>query len=190
MAKSRRKKYATAKRSNPGRRRHTKRVTHRRRTARRNPGTLGSPADWLMNGAGVAAGVIGARALPQMLLGASNTGTTGYIANAAAAIGLGFVAHMAFPRNRTLAAFVTAGGFAGLIARIAADKTPFGAQLSLSGLGDWGLGLYQKSNFPYPQRIQNGRLPSAGSSMFTWGDGTQGRLPSMANAGADSTGAC
>ncbi|HXU79238.1 MAG TPA: hypothetical protein VN794_21850 [Methylomirabilota bacterium] len=128
--------------------------------------------------------------LPQLILGASNTGTMGYVANAVAALALGWVTNLAFPRNKALAGFVVAGGFGGLIARIAADKTPFGAQLSLSGLGDWGLGLYQKSNFPYPQRVQNGRLPSPGSSMFNWGDGMQAGVPSMAAVGADSTAAC
>jgi len=97
---------------------------------------------------------------------------------------------MAFPRNRVLAGAVIAGGFGGLIARIAADKTPFGAQLSLSGLGDWGLGLYQKSNFLVPQRVQNGRLPSPGSSMFYTGTAGPSGMSTMANAGSDSTAAC
>ncbi len=145
--------------------------------------------NWIQGGAGVVAGVVGARALPQMLLGASNTGTMGYAANAVAAVGLGWLTHMIFPRNQILVTSVIAGGFAGLISRIISDKTPFGAQLSLTGLGDYGLGLYQKSNFPYPPRVQNGRGP--GSSMFNWGDGSQGMAPaSLVAGGSDSTGAC
>jgi hypothetical protein len=104
-------------------------------------------------------------------------------------VGLGWLTHLLFPRNQVLVTAVIAGGFAGLLSRIIQDKTPFGAQLSLSGLGDWGLGLYQKSNYPYPPRIQNGRGPN--SSMFTWGDGSQGMpAASLSSGGADSTGAC
>ena len=181
------KRRATAKRSNPaGRRRVTRRVVHHRR---RNPGTLGRPMDWLQGGAGVIAGVVGTRAIPQMLLGASNTGPMGYVANAVAAVGLGWLTHMVFPRNQVLVTSVIAGGFAGLLSRIIADKTPFGAQLSLTGLGDYGLGLYQKSNYPYPPHLVNGRGPN--SSMFTWGDGSQGQpAATLAAGGSDSTGAC
>lgn len=187
MAKRRR---ATSRRrtGNPARRVRRAvmvRRTHRRR--RGNPGMLGSPMDWLTNGAGVAVGVIGSRALPQMLAGASNTGAVGYVMNAAAALGLGFLTHLAFPRKPQLVGFVIAGGFAGLISRIAADRTPFGSTLSLSGLGDYGLGLYQKSNFPYPPRVSNGRGP--GSSMFTWGDGSQ-MVSTIATQGADSMAPC
>ena len=174
MAKSRKKRkvYATAKRSNAGRRRPSKVVHHRRR--RTNPGGLGRPMDWLQGGAGVIAGVVGTRAIPQMLLGASNTSYTGYAANAVTAVGLGWLTHMLFPNRQVLVTAVIAGGFAGLLSRIIADKTPFGAQLSLTGLGDHGFGLYQKSNFIVPQRVQGPRGPA--SSMFTYGDGSQAML--------------
>lgn len=187
-SKAKKKHTATAKRPNAGRR--PKMTHHPKKKHKGNPGALGTPMDWVTGGAGVVAGAVGSRALPQLVLGASNTGTMGYFANAVTALGLGWVAHLAFPRSRVLAAAVIAGGFGGLIARVAADKTPYGAALSLSGLGDWGLGLYQKSNYLAPQRVQNGRLPSPGSSMFTWGDGSQGRASTVLNAGADSTAAC
>ena len=189
VATRRTKKRATAKRSNAGRRRVVRKMTHRRR--RSNPGALGSPMNWIQGGAGVVAGVVGARAIPQMILGASNTGPMGYVANAVAAVGLGWLTHMVFPRNQVLVTSVIAGGFAGLISRIISDKTPFGAQLSLTGLGDYGLGLYQKSNYPYPPHLVDGRGPN--SSMFTWGDGSQGSVGAMAatlGSPADSTGAC
>ncbi len=188
MAKTKRRKRAAVKANSAGRRRTSrKKVTHRRR--RPNPGALGSPMNWIQGGAGVVAGVVGARALPQMILGAQNTGTMGYAANAVAAVGLGWLTHMIFPRNQILVTSVIAGGFAGLISRIISDKTPFGAQLSLTGLGDYGLGLYQKSNYPYPPRVQNGRGPN--SSMFTWGDGSQGMpAATISSGGSDSTSAC
>ncbi len=146
--------------------------------------------DMAFGGAGVIGGVIGSKAIPQMLLGAGNTGPMGYAANAFATLGLGWLSHMAFPHNKALLSGVVFGGFGALISRIAADRTPFGAQLSLAGLGDYGLGLYQKSNFPYPQRVQNGRIPSPGSSMFNWGAGGQAGMSTVANAGSDSMGAC
>ncbi len=185
MARRKTTKRAVARHT--GARHSKKQMTRRRR--RSNPGNLGSMKDWVVGGAGVLAGVVVTRAVPQMVLGTSNAGPTGYLANVVTAVGAGWLSHMMFPQNRILTATVIAGGFATVISRIIADKTPFGAQLSLSGLGDWGLGLYQKSNFPYPPRVQNGRGP--GSSMFTWGDGSQG-LPaaSFASAGSDSTGAC
>jgi hypothetical protein len=184
VARSRKKKrYATAKRSNAGRR--VKKVVHHRR--RSNPGSLGRPMDWVQGGAGVIAGVVGTRAIPQMLLGASNTSYTGYAANAVAAVGLGWLTHMLFPRNQVLVTAVIAGGFAGLLSRIIADKTPFGQQLSLTGLGDHGFGLYQKSNFIVPQRVMAARGPN--TSMFTYGDGSQA-VPMQVNAGSDSTLAC
>ena len=187
VAKSRKKKrYATAKRSNAGRRRPTK-VVHHRKRSRSNPGSLGRPMDWLQGGAGVIAGVVGTRAIPQMLLGATNTGVTGYAANAVAAVGLGWLTHMLFPNRQVLVTAVIAGVFAGLLSRIIADKTPFGAQLSLTGLGDHGFGLYQKSNFPYPYRVQGARGPA--SSQFTWGDGSQA-VPMQLNQGADSNAPC
>ncbi len=188
VATKRRKKRATAKRSNPaGRRRVTKRrVTHRRR----NPGTLGNPMTWIQGGAGVVVGAAGARLIPQMLMGASNSGPMGYLANAGAALGLGYLTHMLFPRNPVLTAAVIAGGFGSLISRVMTEKSPILAPYALAGLGDAGLGLYQKSNFPYPQRIQNGRLPSPGSSMFNWGAGGQGAMSTVANAGSDSMSAC
>lgn len=136
------------------------------------------------------AGVVGARAIPQMILGASNTGPMGYVANAVAAVGLGWLTHMVFPRNQTLVTAVIAGGFAGLISRIISDKTPFGAQLSLTGgLGDWGLGLYQKSNYPAPPHLIGGRPGQPASSAFTWGAHDQS--PAMSGPyGNDSLAPC
>ena len=188
VARSRRKtRRATAKRSNAGRR-HVKKVMHHRRRRSNPGGALGSPMNWVQGGAGVVVGVVGARAIPQLVLGTSNTGPMGYVANAVAAVGLGWLTHMVFPRNQVLVTSVIAGGFAGLISRIISDQTPFGAQLSLSGgLGDWGLGLYQKSNYPYPPHLVNGRGP--GSSMFTWGDGSQSSPATLAMP-SDSVGAC
>ena len=186
MAHTKRRRKAT-RRTNAGRRSAPKKIMRRSHRRRSNPGSLGRPMEWLTGGAGVVVGVVGSKALPQMLLGSGNVGPMGYAANAAAAIGLGWLANMLFPHKPALVAGVIGGGFGGLLARIIADRTPYGSVLASSGLGDYGLGLYQKSNFNQPQRVQNGRIPSPGSSMFTWGDGSQSRVSSMANAGSDTT---
>jgi hypothetical protein len=187
----RKKRRASARRSNAGTRhyrRRTKAVRHHRR--RRNPGALGSPMDWITGGAGVVAGGLGSRVIPQMILGASNTGAMGYLANAVTALALGWGAHALFKRN-ILTVTVIAGGFGSLIQRIVTEQTPYGAALSQpsTGLGDWGLGLYQKSNYLTPQRIQGPSGPA--SSNFYWGDGSQAPAASTyASAGSDSTSPC
>ena len=80
MAKARKKNRprkrpagSTKKRKNAG-----------RRTGRRsNPGGMGRPSDWLALGSGAIVGGLGATSLPQMVLGASNTGAMGYLGMAA-----------------------------------------------------------------------------------------------------------
>src|SRR5258707_880313 len=63
VAKSRkRKRVAVARRSNAGRRRP--KMTHHRRRTHRNPSAIGNPMQWVTGGAGVLAGVVGARAIP------------------------------------------------------------------------------------------------------------------------------
>jgi hypothetical protein len=112
----------------------------------------------------------------------------GYVANAVAAVGIGWLSHILLKKPAITAA-VIAGGFATLLSRIIADKTPFGAQLSLTGLGDHGFGLYQKSNYPAPPHLIGGTPGQPASSNFTWGDGSQS--PAMsAPYGNDSTAAC
>ncbi len=184
----RRKKRATAKRrTNAGRRSAPKKVMRRSRR-RSNPGALGNPMQWAEGGIGVVFGAVGSRMLPQMLLSSGNSGAMGYLANIGAAIGLGYLSHVMFPRRPALATGIVAGGVGATISRAIADRTPFGAQFSLSGLGDWGLGLYQKSNYPYPPRLQGGVPGTPQSSNFTWGDGSQ--PVTSANYGSDSSARC
>lgn len=96
-------------------------------------------------------GGVGARMLPQIVLGASNAGPMGYAANAVAALGLGWLVHMLFPRNRVLSVATIAGGFAALIQRVISDNTAYGSVLSMSGVGD-----YMVSNFTTPQVLADG----------------------------------
>ena len=128
--------------SNPARRHHSR---------RHNPGSFGSPSDWLYGGVGVLAGVIGTRALPQAVLSSSNTGVLGYLANAASTALLAFAAHLAAPRNNVLKASVIAGGAASIISRVIQDYTLLGSYSSSVGMGD-----YLVSNFLTPQYLTNG----------------------------------
>lgn len=181
MAKPKHKGGAKAHRGNPARRGGSKKkmMFHSRRARRHNPAGLGSPMDWLTGGAGVLTGVVGTRALPQLVLGANNTGFVGYFANAVSAAGLGLLSHVVFPRNRVLTPAVVAGGFAALIARIIGDYTTYGQYLSLTGVGD-----YMVSNAVAPQRLVN-----PGSAMVEVPNGWGSAPPAMAisSSGVDST---
>ncbi len=180
MARSRKKTRRAASRRNAGtRRRRTIKAVHHRR--RRNPGmtgAIGSPQTWLMGGAGVLAGFVGSSAIPQMLLTSSNTGMTGYAATAAAAIGLGFLAHM-FVKKPAVTAGVLAGGFANLLRKIISDQTPFGSYLAMSGMGD-----YMVANWG-PPRMNNGLFSAMAEAPGTaWGGaGSSGGMITSSGVG-------
>lgn len=148
MAKTKTKKRASVKR-NAGRPAHRRKaVMHHRRRSNPFGAGLGRPMDWVTGGAGVLAGVVGTRALPQLVLAAKNTGVTGYFANGVTAAALGWVAHLLL-KKPVITASVIAGGFAALIARIISDQTSYGKFLSLTGMGDYNAGF----NFAIPQRL-------------------------------------
>lgn len=170
MARSRRKTRRAASRSNAGTRRRRvsrrKNVSHRRRGSRRNPsfGAVGSPMTWIMGGAGALGGFVGSAAIPQMLLGAGNTGIAGYAATAAAAVGLGLLSHFLLPRQPAVTIGVVSGGFGNLLRRIISDQTPFGGYLSNPGMGD-----YMVANWG-PPRMNNGLFSAmAESPGLAWG---------------------
>jgi hypothetical protein len=150
MARKRTRKSSSPKhhrRAGSAKRRNSARP-HRRRS---NPGMgLGQPKDWLYGGVGVIAGVVGTRALPQLILGASNTGIMGYLANAAATGLLTFAAHMA-SKNRVLSASVLAGGAASILSRIIQDYSLLGTYSAQVGLGD-----YLMSDWLTPQYLTDG----------------------------------
>lgn len=143
-----------AARKNPGTRMHRRRnhhSTHRRRT-RRNTGMgrrvaaasgLKGTMITIIAGAG---GYFGSKALTQIVLGANNTGSGGYFANAMITAGMAAAAHFAGFRNISMG--VLAGGAIQIIQRILTDKTPLG-QLGTS----FGMGDYQMQNFVTPQRL-------------------------------------
>lgn len=142
---------------------------------RRNPGTMSRPMDWLALGGGAIIGGLGATSLPQMVLGASNTGPMGYLAMAASTAVLAFAAHIVGKKNVMLTSGIIAGGAGALIKRVIGDYTPFGQYLNASagasGLGDYLSGF----NFTVPQIIGGNGNTSLG---------TPGSIPvSVAGAG-------
>lgn len=174
MARSRKKtKRAASHRSNAGTRRITRRAAPRRSIRHRNPAAIGSPKTWVMGGAGALAGFVGSAAIPQMFLGAGNTGVAGYAATAAAAIGLGFLAHFLLPRQQAVTIGVVSGGFANLIRRVISDQTPFGGYLSGAGMGD-----YMVANWG-PPRMNNGLFSAMAEAPGTpWGANGGGMITS------------
>jgi hypothetical protein len=173
-------KKMAAKRKNRQRKRpagsHRKATWKMNRTWRRNPGTLGRPGDWLSLGAGAVAGGYAASALPQMVLGVSNTGFMGYLAMVASTAILAVVSHMTLKKPMVTYGII-GGGAGALIRRVVGDYTPLGQYLTAagaSGMGDYLSGF----NFPVPQIIGGNGNTSLG---------TPGQIPvSVAGAGMNA----
>jgi hypothetical protein len=127
-------------------------------------GAIGNPKTWLMGGAGALAGFVGSAALPQMFLGAGNTGVAGYAATAAAAVGLGLLSHFLLPRNQAVTIGVVSGGFANLLRRVISDQTPFGSYLSNPGMGD-----YMVANWGPPRMADGLNSAMAEAAGTPWG---------------------
>ena len=120
--------------------------------------------DWLSLGGGAIVGGLGATSLPQMVLGASNTGAMGYLGMAASTALLAVASHMVLKRNPMATAGVIAGGAGALIRRILQDYTPVGTMLSNAGMGDY----VANWNFTTPQIIGgNGNTSLGGASPGT-----------------------
>jgi hypothetical protein len=155
--------------SNPSsyRRRRRSRVANRHHR-RRNPGISGAlsgTTGMFKNALSVIGGAVGSRYATQLALGASNTGAIGYLANAIAALALGWAAGK-FMKSPQIGAMVTLGGFTGLALRMLSDLTPIGqyVNLSLSGAGkagDTGIGLITDTTFYVPTVFNSGSMTNA-----------------------------
>ena len=107
---------------------------------RRNPSAGVDKLGGLVTSAGwTLAGAVGTRAVTQALLGGKNTGVTGYVANAVAAVSLGYVVKRG-TKNEKAGDMVTLGGFVGIVMRLLQDYTPIGAYVKtqLAGMGVYG----------------------------------------------------
>ncbi len=146
----------TRRRSNPVKPVAVKAVAkkaHGRR--RRNPSVrnaLAKPIDMMKVGVSAAGGLLGTRVIPQIVLGAKNTGPIGYGANFVTAIGLAALA--ARYLGQAAGKAVLSGGSLYIFNRLLNDMTPLGKSLNLSGIGDpqaaGRLGALVPAYFPMP----------------------------------------
>lgn len=183
-AKAARRRYRMGAKKNPGVTKRRRRTTHTHRNAprrtsrrrnsavvirrinrgrRRNAGMGSMLSGVVGKSVGVIAGALGARYLPQLVLGGNNTGVIGYVGNLVSAFALGYVGKKAVSPD--FGTSVMAGGIASTILRVLNDTTSFGTYINtaLSGAGrggDIGLGIIQNSSFSIPQVAVPGSMTS------------------------------
>lgn len=155
MAKAKRKrgKGSTARRRhNSGRRRKnpSSMFGARRHSRRRNPGMFSGAGSILKDGFYALLGLVAARQLPQMVLGANNTGWIGYAANLFATLVASMIGAKAI--SAEAGKMIGVGGGVYTVNRVLTDQmSPIGKVLSLSGLGDYtALGDIMPGYFPLP----------------------------------------
>jgi len=148
--------------TNPRKRRRSRKNYHRKHRSRRNPFAFkkrysrrhrrsnpfaGMSAEHLAKlGIGAAFGGFVTRALPQYLLGSSNSGPIGYLADLAAAIAAAWAAKKF--GGSEFGDGAAAGGVAAVVLRVLNEQ--FGITAGMSGLGDAEFGAYVQSGFPLP----------------------------------------
>lgn len=162
---------AVMKKSNPGRKANGGRkanrkkknpATHRSRRRRNSSFSLRNTTSIFQMGFWVLVGLVLTRQLPQALLGAKNTGVTGYIANLVTALVSAWAAGSVGGEKAALGA--GAGGGAYTITRVLQEKfNPIGKYVALQGLGD-GMALGEllsgdRTYFPLPVAYDNARNP-------------------------------
>jgi hypothetical protein len=187
--KRRRNRKSSVKRSNAGtRRRRRSNPTRRHHHRRHNPGQFGGPMEWVTGGIGAVVGGVGAPALTQMVLGASNTGPMGYFGNAVAVALLAAASAFAAPKQKFLAMGIVFGGVGSIIRRVIGDYSLLGSYSSavaqntagVSGLGDYIMNW----NYPIPQYLQPGN-----SRALTPYGGAPATIPVVNNAANPGMGA-
>lgn len=114
---------------------------HRHSRKRRNPSAMTGVVPLV---GGVIAGGLGARMIPQAVLGASNTGIMGYAANGAVAVAGGLLLGR---WNKSAGMGFLGGGLAALAIRVYQDYT---SGAGAAGSSDGTMGLYIGSSFPIP----------------------------------------
>lgn len=151
-----RRRAVAQKRRNPanGRTVFAKR-TGRKHRQQRNPAITANISTMLQKAAWTVGGLVGARGLTQFAFTAiknpaANSGVLGYVSNIVAAFVLGGVVGKF--RGKEAGSAVTIGGLAGVVARAVTEYAPGGqfVRAQLSGLGDYGLGLYLPTQYAVP----------------------------------------
>jgi uncharacterized membrane protein YuzA (DUF378 family) len=134
--------------SNPHRFGGVKKRSHRRRSS--NPGLFAGTSSILKSGFYALVGLVATRQIPQMVLGAQNTGIMGYLANIAVTVVGAMIAGKMFG-SEVAKAFGIGGGIYTVNRVLTDNMSPVGKVLSLSGIGDYtALGDIQPGYFPLP----------------------------------------
>ena len=136
----RRRRYAT--RRNTGHRTHRRRsVMRHHRRYRRNIGMGAGLGPLVTKSAFALAGAAASKIIPQVLLGTTNTGWIGYLANAGTGFALWLLAEKVL-KNRNAAEGIAIGTAVQILDRILNDMTPFGTYLAGAGFGDYQAQAY------------------------------------------------
>lgn len=138
---------------------------HNPYSRRRHNPVGGKTTNLVMQAVAGAAGAVGSRLIPQLVLGGSNTGMIGYGANIITGLALSWGARKFVGKEAGHATLIGVG--IALVLRLVQDFTPYGPQVSLSGIGD--LGVILPSGFVDPalftgqgaQRVVPGPLRAA-----------------------------
>lgn len=145
MARSRRHSKRRRASAHTGhRRRRVGNPARRHHSRKHNPGQIGS---MVRSAAFAGVGFLGSKVATQAILGANNTGGTGYLGNAVATGILSFATHM-FTKNKMDSFMVGVGGVLNILGRIIADNSLLGSYSSQLGMGD-----YLVANWWVPQRL-------------------------------------
>jgi hypothetical protein len=181
VAHSKKKRKSSARRSNAGTRRVSRKGRRHSGRRRYNPAGI-SVREMVYGGSGGLVGFFGSAGLAQMFLGTSNTGMTGYAVTAGITIGLTILSHM-FVKDKSATFGVAIGGVMNLARRVITDQTPFGSYLALpASQGGAGMGDYMVANWGPPNMVDGlnssmaaiattgGVASSSGINMLDYGD--------------------
>lgn len=153
------------KKSNPFKKKYMELLSKRRKGSRNPSGlgdVIGSPKDIATTGLSALGSAIATKQLPQMILGAGNSGPIGYALNAGVALAATWAAGSFIGRTAGAGAF--AGGLVIILDRVLTDNfSELGPVLSLSGVGDatsYGkLGTVRDGYFFHPGLVDgNGNM--------------------------------
>jgi len=137
-----------------------RRTFQRRRGHRRsNPGIAGFNTNELLKlTLGAAAGVVASKYVTQMVLGANNSGPTGYAGSAIVTLALGWAAHKFVGKDA--ATGVIAGGLGALALRIFQENVS-GTSPNIQGLGDPDMVALGVGMGEYRAGVLQGGVPQA-----------------------------
>jgi hypothetical protein len=148
-----------------------------RKHRKHNPSFLAEPVSMAKTGAMALGGLVAARQLPQLILGAKNTGWIGYFANGITAALTAFVASKMAGKQAGQAVLI--GGSLYLVNRVMTEQfSPAGNLLALSGVGDAAassqMGAIRSAYYPVPVVYDRAGKPIIPQALI---DGVKAGLP-------------